>query len=717
MIDRPVAESTNHILGGLGMQVGLSVATQVAVNLFEKMLGNSYSKANFKRYTELKRVYAKILGRDAPHFWKLDDKNRPTFQMGNYKWSDYVRELSEGKETSGEYSTQSSSIAKHLSTYLTERRKRWFGSGDPGDLLELYMSEWMHFALNELPTFKFDDPAVKKIKARLKYLVKIQKHEALFKGSFIGRRKNKIDTMEAVRQELLECKRRAEKQASRECAREKFKICRDSTTDLLMASLNSIYYARATPVYNEAFIPRTFIDPAKVFITKNAQKLYPEVKSSHTGTMLYELLMMSGLEAFGITNLVRDQPFKAQYFNEDFSSKSIDWSSAKHDLPKWIEKEEAPRYLSETQQMAESVLRIAKLKGLVEEVYDLTGQLGDLWAYGDKRGRLSLEGLLFLLEKELALFYDRYEKLYQYQDTLRQSYIIARAVNPNDAASANFNLVDDQREEVEKFYGRIKAAINDLRVKLGEFSEEDVKRIDERKKLFYRSVAGHVKRYYPENYHRFQLLEQPLSQEEAAAAFGLENPLMDLADSPQGSSMTWIEKFFPGESFAQWRKKYYSRHKNEYQILANLLLQFEDQINAAGPRDESAGLERALQSQLEQMRFKALAERPSWKLGWSSLALGWPFKRNVNKNIQIILNEFSLLSTDIKRSFDEEKNKQGVYKLEPVVPRAELLSQKQIRAVFHYKNNKNTIFNKKPKLDESHLEEKQCDKNRFTLDR
>lgn len=694
--ERPGSETTAHIVSRFATQAGISVVTHLAANFFEKFMGKSYSQNDFTRYVELKRVYAQTLGREAPYFWELDEHKQPTHRIVKQAWPDYLKGLREGKEQVGNYYSQMTSIAEQVTAYLAARGKRWFGRGQPGDLLDLFMLDWLNFAVNELPTYRYDESSIHKIRQRLRYLVKVQKHVSLFKVGFIKRKKRKFEVLETIKQELLECERMTREEAMRECAREKLQVCCQATAKLWLASINTLYYGRALTIYDEPLNLRGFIDPAHTYLTSNARDLYPKVKNTHTGEMLHEILLFAGPETVGRQPVVTTQAFAPGYFNEDFSPKAMAWSSEKFDLPEWYRGKEAQArsYLNDTQRLAESILRLAKLKHLLEEVFDLTGRLGDLWVYGDQRGRLSLEGLLFSLEKELILFQERFEKLYQAQDTLRQDYVREKGIRLDKDVNQNFNKVDDQKDMIDGLYEPLKKAIKDLQAKLLEFSGEEVCRVDTRKEEFYQLVSNYIHYYYPGESHRFQLLDQPLINEEALFAFGFGRSCRDPEQSSRAVLPTLAQQNQVDRGFVHWRKNYFLQHKNDLINLGRLWLQFEKMRKLANSSQASIYLARQIRIHLSSMQRKVKAERPVWRLGWFYISLGWPFNRAVNRYIQRVVQDLMLLVEEVNSAMQVQpsstgKSELGFHHLSVPFPQVAPAT----RGVgYYYKNNPHLCF-------------------------
>lgn len=638
--------------------IPLSVAAQLAMSLYDKITGYAYSDADVRRLGELKHIYQELLSNNPPLVWELDASQKPTHRMSHHKWSDHIRQLSRGKHKVGHFHYQGSLIAEYSASYLAERGKRWFGGGTEGDLLEQFIGEWVNFSLNELPHLDYDEDAIEKIQSRIRYLEKIQKHETLFKFGTITRARNKFDTIESIKQQLYSCADLALKESLRQCAREKLDLCRSSTSGILVACVKALYYGRATPVYQEPLEIQSFVGQQTFYQSLSAKLLYPQVKKTHSGAILNELLELSGLEAFGIAGESGLGPLQREYILENSSSSQIDWSAKNFDLPPWIDVTQSVAYLRSCQKLAESALRVAKLKQLVETAYDLTGKIGDLWAYGDAEGKLSLNGLLFLLEKELDAFYLRFDKYYQYQNRLRHIYNLTQRVNPDNEINKNFNKVDEQNEDLAKYYKLVKKAVKNIRERMSEFTEEEVKRIDNKKKSFYRSISTYMSQYYPEYADQYQSLDFA-AQVEGSLSDGLEAD-----DGPSPQERLDLENycyaynakskaslvFLADLAYKQWKKDFIQRYKEDHQELLRLKAAFRMAVDSQATMDELKAAVSGLANQLAVLKNFAEYERP----GWSYYSLGWPFNGQMRANINYIVGDLDDLLREVKACIGKE---------------------------------------------------------------
>ena len=690
MLDRNVTGmgtgtgTTAQLATLLGTQVAIGAATHLAFGFFEKCLGSHYSQTDKNKLEELKAVYTEVLRKEAaPPFWELDEKDRPTFHLSQRKWSEYERQLSAENHRNGKFFYQRTLIAQYAATYLTARSKRWFGKGTSGDLLEQFISEWINFALKELPNLNFDDESIEKIQLRLNYLDHIQTHENLFKYGLIKRKRDKFDTMESIRQQLESCIAYATRGSLLECAREKFDVCRTQLGTLLHASVSSVYYARETAINNEPFNIQALIDP-HTFLSDAAKSLYTQIKGSHTGAMLAEVITVANLASFGGLNSKETQHKPLVYFAENHQSQAFNLACKKADLPPWISQSDQAYYISETQKILESTLRIVQLKKLVEEAYDLTGKVGDVWAYGDRQGKLSLDGLLFSLEKELDLFKERYDALYKTQNNWRRVYNHQHRINPGKDINLNFNMVTKQRDKINEYYNSLKSAITDIRAKMKDFSEEDLKQIDTRKKVFYQTVAHFIKEHYPSDYATYKDLEKTELLLEKKAFEEL---------SPQLELKLCVEELSLAE-YKAWKEVYLSQHQAAYCQLQYLIHDFTVKLNKDELLAAQGLLEHALLEKLQEIKIQAESERPFWRLNRHEFRIGWPFYQQKKRCLQLLSHECDLIYQDlgslVPNELEGEREKVSVL---PVIlePQAESMQPSKKNEV-NYQNNPSLTF-------------------------
>jgi hypothetical protein len=601
----------------------VDIHTKDTVNIFEKLIGTAYSELGKKHLLELKHLYADALQMPAPIFWDLDANDCPTHKIKSQKWSNYVRQIAQGKESVGHFYYQSSLIVDNAETYLLIREKRWIAGGYSGDLLQQFMAEWIHFAINDLPTWSFDEHSIARLQQRLLYLEKVQKHESLFKFGIIFRERNKFDTMESIKLQLVAAINLASKEALRECAREKFYNCRTRIERILLACVRLLYYARLTPVANEPLELQGFIGSDTCFLTGVAKELYPKIKATHTGAMLAEIISLTGLDAFGVAPQQTNELNETYYFDLQCRSRSMVWDLKKADLPGWIAADVINESLNDFKAVGESILRIARLKILVEQAHYLTGKKGDEWAYGDQQGRLSVEALLFLLENEIDLLKKVFFKIYTMHNENRHAYTLKNRINSNNDVNLNFNRVDFQKTDFAALYTDLKLDIKTIREQMVKFAETEANRTSDVKRDFYLSLVEYFKLFHPQYYLQFKGLEKPATD---VGKFSLEGYFGQVKN----------------KDYQQWRRKHFSGSLGFYPLLEVFENKYSQQLENPDNADSIQHEATNLQDFIQFLYRRIKVDRPAWRI--DSFSLGWPFFPEIHRYFDILAHDLTTLS-------------------------------------------------------------------------
>jgi hypothetical protein len=675
----------------------IGIAANGAIKVYDKLVGIAYSAANVDRLDKLKNIYKDTLDIPAPIFWDLDEKNCPTHHIKNLRWSDYVSQISQEKVNNGHYQYESRLIIDYAETYLTDRGNRWIGGGIPGDLINQFVGEWIDFALNYLPTFSYDEESILKIKKRIAYIEKAQKSEGLFKYGTYKRAKNKFDTMEYINQQLQACLSIASKETLRACAREKFQSCRLEITGLLLASFKTLYFARQTSVATEG-----------CFLSESAKALYTKIKITHTGEILHELITYADMEAFNLRSQKNPSPHNAVYFDNQSRCLPIIWEKTKSDLPPWVKPETCSSYLLQSQEIAESTLRIAKLKILVDKAYYLTGKKGDEWAYGDKQGRLSIEALLFLLTSEMKVLKQRFDSHYQYNNTSRKKYNHDNSVDSENSVNLNFNKVDVQKMDFDRCYASLKSNINIIREQMEKFSEDEPNIINETKQKFYVSLIEYLKAFYPENYSQFQVLEEPIPQENNILPIVESKPIPDGIWSYFRVSQKDNKLILSGKEwdagYYKWLTAYMDRYQENIKIFEIMESDFKEKNNNSQFITGKKTLIESIQEHIKLIKENLNEDRPTWRFIWGFWFIktkGWPFNQIENEFIDTFIKEVDLIS----ERFNENLSNHLSIQINPIInnenSREKILVFSRSEAKTLIGNNDHSLFNKK-NIDTTH---------------
>lgn len=653
----------------------VAAAITVYEKITDRITGIAYSKDEKEYLRILKDIYQTALRTDAPVLWELDEKDQPTHRIKSSDVAMHIEQRRHHKSSLGPFHYYIDGILEFAVTYLKERGDRGILTrGKPGDVLEQFLTEFIHWAVNDLPTYAANSESVVHLRQRIDYLDRILKAENLFKFGTFTRGKNKTDTISNIKHTLEACLNYAEQEAERLNARDKLNVLQLETERLLLGCVNSLYYLRATPVQSEPLRLELFLQP--ITATEHLRQLYSNVQATHSGALLREVIHLAGVDSFGALaecKVVADTKPTHDYYNAQGQCQVIAWPARKMDMPSWITPDVAKEVITQLQNLGAITLRVAKLKALVASAYDLTGKAGDLWAYGDEQGKASLEVLLHLLAIELEQLMRVLGTLHTQQDAARSRYNLLHRVDQDKGVNPNFNKFDYHFVHCTESYARLCRAMDDITKQMRIFPADAKKRVDDQKQRFYRELALYMTVYHPHIAKRFPSLvsanadnKECFDKEKAITALhsssvagmttavsvtrpaitmGLENSLrlpvtqvghhiilqmeeFKLAATPQIASDP-VKTWNVGDNYADWVTGFMTHQAvvvMRYQTAANALM-------AVKIPAESKSI--AVLSEQGKQALAALAQaledtRPKWRFQWSLWPIktaGWPFNR------------------------------------------------------------------------------------------
>ncbi|MDR3478423.1 MAG: hypothetical protein P4M14_10375 [Gammaproteobacteria bacterium] len=491
------------LMVGANAAAKIGGAAQVAYTLYDRFVGAAYSAEDIQKLKILKQIYKDYLDAEPPVQWELDDKSCPTHHIQSQHWARYCSELGKKNKKTSVYYHQSKIIAKVASSYLEARTRRSDGgNGSPGDLLEQYIGEWVSFALNELPQLSGDDDSIAKLRQRIEYLDQIDSNVSVFKYGKVNRTVTKFDVFDDIGEQLKICVDIALIEKSRICARDLLDKCRNSMSALLSDCADVIFYARATSVDAYAFDLSRYVESNRGR-ERAVDLAYKAAKETHTGSILYEVIALAGAESFGLEKQPTTVVEPRYYSPENYQLREVDWTSAKMDLFPWIGDKLKQKEMKKIQELGQSMLFIAQIKALIETAYDLTGVVGDLWAYGDKNGKQSLKALLFLMDKELVCLTQRFNLFYQENKMGRKIYGREKKENALQGSNPNFSEVDRASKKINERLRLMKANIKDIQQQMNDFPTDAVQKINQKKSYFYTSLNRYFSIYCPDDAREF----------------------------------------------------------------------------------------------------------------------------------------------------------------------------------------------------------------------
>ena len=430
----------------------------------EQFFGNSYSKLSRMQLTNLINLYNKSFKTtEHPLLWKLDSKNRPEkfFHGDDFRFYIECNFRNPGRRN---YPHQSKMIRENIIAYLNQRRKRWVAKGNPGDLLEQFLGEWLEWSTNNLPFMGYDTAALETLQKRLDYIVSVINDPFILPYGRITRANNKYICFNIIRDNLQACQLLAKQEKIRVSATEKFEDLRTNMAQLLQDSLNIIYYIRRTPVSDKPFDIPVF-----------ANKTDHPIKSSQSGRMLNETIHKAGLAAFILSREKLEEKCENRYFDENKSPIMVDWLDRKTnltpDLPVWvISNMDIQQTLQLIQNLCVAILRYTEIKNLIEVARDLSSQSGNVWAYADKTGKHAIVAVEFLHKAALKALIDTTQELINQQNSLRSTYI--QKYRKKDEGADNYLKLIDTHDRVKDCNNQLTMTMNDIRVQLDEFPIE-----------------------------------------------------------------------------------------------------------------------------------------------------------------------------------------------------------------------------------------------------
>jgi len=373
----------------------------------EEWMGSAYTEQQARYLTQMSRFYQRAgLGEDRPPMFVLNQEKRPEYVLNPERWSSFVFSIA-NQQPARPLSRFGGHLALQCAGYLDSCQEQWI-KDKQGNPLQQFFSEFMFFGLAVLSTMSPSE-AIQTIGARLSYLDLMEDESLLFEASWKAWRMSKRDVLQRLRRILKAAKDYAVEESTKSCVRDEIRCIRDSFHGLLETVCQILYSVRA----NKAIQNIPMVDIVRFCngllssdVPTYFDQLDSEIRDTPTGRLLWELIYLSGPLAFGHpTQYKIKKPQPLLFFDESLQAKPIQWNyfSEKLDLPGWVGTVlEKQQYIEQLRDRVKVALRLARLSGLLEKAYELSGHLGSQWAYGNPVGAASLELLLQLLAFDIT---------------------------------------------------------------------------------------------------------------------------------------------------------------------------------------------------------------------------------------------------------------------------------------------------------------------------
>jgi hypothetical protein len=657
----------------------------VFTKLYDWLLGNAYSKQSREHLQILKNIYTKCFNTSSyPANWNLKSNNQPEFSYTGSDFSNYAQPgVNEASVKHFPY--YSVSMSDTIITYLNTRKNRRFGSGNPGDLLEQFLGEWLQWSTNSLPNMEYDATTIAKLKNRLTYIDTVIGNIYLFDFSpFVKRKNNKNACLQMIKQNIELAIELAEQETQRRAAKQLLDQARTNISILLTHCINIIFYARKTATKDKVFNINDYVK----------DDAYPEVMKTHTGKMLYEVILLAGVESFTLQRTVTDTKHTFQYFDAHNVAQKIDWTSnVLNDAPIWIESDKSKEktatqqrsYTVIIQDLCAAVLRFAEVKKLIEEAYDLTGLAGDLWAYVDKTGKRSIEALLVLYKSELAKLEKAFKDFYDSQTKMRTAYMTKISRKEKNDSNLNFNKIIDKWPQVPELFSQLAITLGEISDKLQNFPANAETAINIKQQQFYQHINEVFQHSYPAEAEKYHLecqtsaltifandsgsprLNTSLQEDNTLSAnrFILQRfklpfngaVLRDVkkyADFHNGDVKTDNINAIPeawrlGQSYSDWSENFFNRNRLLFQHYDQLEEKYHEAIKLCDATQIET-CRRAIKQALLDIYNKIDSERPKWRfkyLIWP-VTIGKPFNREASKFATLLMTDLGTTYKKVK---------------------------------------------------------------------
>jgi hypothetical protein len=627
--------------------------------LYERIGGNSYSKTSRKHLAILIESYSRHLKRtECPPLWKLDANNRPTLYFQGDDFSKlYTSNTTDASMRN--YPSETKTISQNIIAYLNERKQRWVGGSRPGDLLEQFLCEWLDWSTNSLPTIGYDAKDITILKQRLAYIDDIILNDFLFNYGWFNRKHNKYECFEVIKHSLTECLSLAKQEKMRVCVTQKLDVMRSNMVNLLLQSLDVIYYCRKTDMSKVPLrIDYTTIDSSPLKTFANSQ-------------ILKEIIYKAGTGAFTLKETKPTTPLIYQYFDKNNNPLPITWNDKTkkvvRDLPVWVPDLNEPEVLNQLQNIGSAIIHYAEIKKIIEKTQNVAAQSGNTWAYADATGKRLIKAIIYLHNSTLLNLQNLIEEFIREQNTLRGTFAKIQRNKQQNSSSANQQMLQQAVLQINNYASNLFETMKEIEQQLLEYDINTPLEINQLKQDLYSQVNDNLEVNHPSKVHEFKL-DTTIPESEPTTSFDF--PLKINANhkliyvTPSLQHFAFNEPKTPniliwkiGESYHDWVINFFINNKKFLDNYATLVKNFQlacQTNNTADINEKHNQLTDALKLFLKKIND----ERPRWRL--FPPTAGWPFNRTAREFASLFTAELTVVKSKLALAVEQalEKAKQ-----------------------------------------------------------
>jgi hypothetical protein len=635
--------------------------------IIKRFIGKPYSKKNLDRLEALSPLYESNLGVKLPEYCELKD-GKPVFCFApDRRYDAYLNTLEENREGIQNYNKHSKIISKYISSYLAKRQKRLMDNGTKGDFLELFFNEWLIWSATKLPTLAYDDESIKIFNKRLAYIEAVREEPNFFPHPKISGEITKHDALDFIERELHKCIAKTKEEQERNTALTHFSNIRDKNSKIINECLNVIFYARNQSAHELPLVDEDYVAP-RLDKTHSAlvRDILPKILTTHSGEMLLATIILTRNHDINALQS-SDKEIFDYYFNPDLTPKNLRWDLARCDLPPWIPKKLYNHQMRAIQDLCLGILKLNDVMRLIDDAYTLCTYKGSLWAYGDAKGKKSIEGLLHVYESVLSELAQNFSKFYTFNKVKQKIYNKDKENNYDADVDINLKNVKSSIKLIQKFKEESILESGKIRAQIESFPIDMEKKVNKKLKPFFQGVRNSLIKYTPKSSYIFSFAEDDTDSEIASEEsspnpgdvtnskvltetttvlnFSFYNPEQtnhskanDIIDKSI-TNLILSQPWEIGDNYDEWYKGFFIRNKSFFENFKSALPLELSKAFQESKVDLINEFSLKIQDIFDKFIVKINDEKPKWRFKYffMPVTVGWPFNRKAAQFAQLLI--------------------------------------------------------------------------------
>jgi hypothetical protein len=300
---------------------------------------------------------------------------------------------------------------------------------------------------------------------------------------------------------------------------------------IIKESLTTLYLLSDKKAHINYFFAENFMNHGQQTygnIANDEWNIYQRIRESENGRILNDTILLGGLNTVGFPQ--QTQPIYSQYYNEKLLAKKYPWKESDIIEFPWNQngKDFLILQIETFQQLGERVLDFNSILKILDLAYDVVGGKGDRWA--SKPAKELLLVALSDLDATLQKLVDCFIAFIDLQNRSRHKYNHKNSINPQEDWNANFTLISQAIEEIDKYKNSVKSSIEAVGNVIRKFPiSSDI--LDTKEKQFSQEVRKRQGIEFPD------IAEDLIPEESSSAA----SSSADMGSS-LGKVETWINE-------------------------------------------------------------------------------------------------------------------------------------------------------------------------------